>query len=72
MRRPSKLFARGDTFGVFQFDVGGMQRMLRRSARPFDDLVALNALYRPGPMDYIPRSRGASTTPRAWTTATSD
>ncbi len=50
-----KLFARGDTFGVFQFESGGMQRMLQE-VKPdrFDDLVALNALYRPGPMDYIP------------------
>ncbi len=50
-----KLFSRGDTFGVFQFESGGMQRMLQE-VRPdrFDDLVALNALYRPGPMDYIP------------------
>ncbi len=50
-----KLFSRGDTFGVFQFESGGMQRMLQE-VQPdrFDDLVALNALYRPGPMDYIP------------------
>ncbi len=50
-----KLFAGGDTFGVFQFESSGMQRMLQE-VRPdrFDDLVALNALYRPGPMDYIP------------------
>ena len=50
-----KLFTRGDTFGVFQFESSGMQRMLQE-VRPdrFDDLVALNALYRPGPMDYIP------------------
>ena len=50
-----KMFARGDTFGVFQFESSGMQRMLQE-VRPdrFDDLVALNALYRPGPMDYIP------------------
>lgn len=50
-----KLFERGDTFGVFQFESSGMQRMLQE-VRPdrFDDLVALNALYRPGPMDYIP------------------
>ena len=54
-RRPCRLFARGDTFGVFQFESSGMQRMLQE-VRPdrFDDLVALNALYRPGPMDYIP------------------
>src|SRR3712207_6241385 len=53
-----KLFARGDTFGVFQFESSGMQRMLQE-VRPdrFDDLVALNALYRPGPMDYIPNFR---------------
>jgi DNA polymerase III subunit alpha len=51
-----KLFARGDTFGVFQFESSGMQRMLQE-VKPdrFDDLVALNALYRPGPMDYIPK-----------------
>src|SRR5919107_1201626 len=44
-----RLFARGDTFGVFQFESSGMQRMLQE-VRPdrFDDLVALNALYRPG------------------------
>ena len=50
-----RLFARGDTFGVFQFESSGMQRMLQE-VRPdrFDDLVAMNALYRPGPMDYIP------------------
>lgn len=50
-----KLFLRGDTFGVFQFESSGMQRMLQE-VKPdrFDDLVALNALYRPGPMDYIP------------------
>ena len=49
------LFARGDTFGVFQFESSGMQRMLQEVGPDrFDDLVALNALYRPGPMDYIP------------------
>ncbi|MGI8866661.1 MAG: DNA polymerase III subunit alpha, partial [Rubrobacteraceae bacterium] len=50
-----RMFERGDTFGVFQFESGGMPRMLKE-VRPdrFDDLVALNALYRPGPMDYIP------------------
>ncbi|MCA1687761.1 MAG: DNA polymerase III subunit alpha, partial [Actinobacteria bacterium] len=50
-----KLFAGGDTFGVFQFESSGMQRMLQEiQPDRFDDLVALNALYRPGPMDYIP------------------
>ena len=48
-------FAQGNTVGVFQFESGGMQAVLRQ-ARPdrFADIVALNALYRPGPMDLIP------------------
>ncbi len=50
-----RMFARGDTFGVFQFESSGMQRMLQEVGPDrFDDLVAMNALYRPGPMDYIP------------------
>lgn len=50
-----KLFSSGATVGVFQFESGGMQSTLR-TALPerFEDLVALNALYRPGPMDLIP------------------
>jgi DNA polymerase-3 subunit alpha len=50
-----KLFSDGLTEAVFQFESGGMQRMLR-DARPsrLEDLIALNALYRPGPMDLIP------------------
>lgn len=50
-----ELFARGDTIGVFQFESDGMQSWLQK-LRPsqFDDLIAMNALYRPGPMDYIP------------------
>ncbi len=49
------LFGRGDTVGVFQFESPGMQKWLRE-LRPnrFEDLIAMNALYRPGPMDYIP------------------
>ena len=49
------LIARGDTIGVFQFESEGMRRMLG-AVRPttFDDLIALGALYRPGPMDNIP------------------
>ncbi len=45
------LFARGDSLGVFQFDGGGMRDLLKlmRPSR-FEDIVALNALYRPGPM----------------------
>jgi DNA polymerase-3 subunit alpha len=50
-----KLFADGRTEAVFQFESPGMQRMLK-DARPsrLEDLIALNALYRPGPMDLIP------------------
>ncbi|HJU26825.1 MAG TPA: DNA polymerase III subunit alpha, partial [Rhodanobacteraceae bacterium] len=49
------LFARADTVAIFQFEGGGMQRLLK-DARPdrFEDLIALNALFRPGPMDLIP------------------
>ncbi|MGH8295055.1 MAG: DNA polymerase III subunit alpha [Steroidobacteraceae bacterium] len=50
-----KVFNRAQTVAVFQFESGGMQRMLK-DAKPdrFDDLIALGALYRPGPMDLIP------------------
>jgi DNA polymerase-3 subunit alpha len=50
-----RLFSEGRTNGVFQFESGGMKTELRR-LRPerFEDLIALNALYRPGPMDMIP------------------
>ena len=53
--RVYKLFADGNTEAVFQFESRGMQGTLR-DARPsrFEDLIALNALYRPGPMDMIP------------------
>ena len=49
------LFAHGDTVAVFQFESRGMRELLKR-ARPdrFDDLIALNSLFRPGPMDLIP------------------
>lgn len=49
------LFARGQTEAVFQFESRGMQGMLR-DAKPsrLEDLIAMNALYRPGPMDLIP------------------
>lgn len=50
------LFSRGDTVAVFQFESPGMQKILRQAQpRKLEDLVALNALYRPGPMDYIPK-----------------
>ncbi len=50
-----ELFSRGDTTGVFQFESPGMKKHLR-ALKPnrFEDLVAMNALYRPGPMEYIP------------------
>ncbi len=50
------LFARGETTGLFQFESDGMKKHLR-ALHPscFADLVAMNALYRPGPMDYIPK-----------------
>ncbi|WP_046113506.1 DNA polymerase III subunit alpha [Aquincola tertiaricarbonis] len=53
--RAYKLFSDGLTESVFQFESPGMQRMLR-DARPsvFEDIIALVALYRPGPMDLIP------------------
>ena len=63
--RPTSCSARGDTLGVFQLD-GGPMRALLRSMRPdrFDDISAVNALYRPGPMganahnDYADRKTG--------------
>ncbi|MEE6186057.1 DNA polymerase III subunit alpha [Niabella digestorum] len=50
-----KLYQRGETNGTFQFESAGMQKYLRE-LKPdrFDDLIAMNALYRPGPMAYIP------------------
>ena len=60
-----KIFQDGQTYGVFQFESSGMRDILRK-ARPerLDDLIALNALYRPGPLrsgmvdDYIARKQG--------------
>ncbi|WP_394790576.1 DNA polymerase III subunit alpha [Rhodoferax sp.] len=53
--RTYRLFSEGKTEAVFQFESTGMQRMLK-DAKPtrLEDLIALNALYRPGPMDLIP------------------
>ncbi len=50
-----ELFQRGETVGVFQYESPGMQKHMR-SLKPtvFADLIAMNALYRPGPMEYIP------------------
>lgn len=50
-----KLFGRGDTVATFQFESPGMQKWLRElKPNRFEDLIAMNALYRPGPMQYIP------------------
>lgn len=49
-----ELFTKGGTNGVFQFESPGMQKNLRAlKPNKFEDLIAMNALYRPGPMDYI-------------------
>lgn len=57
------LFSRGDSVATFQFESDGMRKWLRElKPTRFEDLIAMNALYRPGPMDYIPdfveRKRG--------------
>ncbi len=63
------LFRRGETTGVFQFESGGMRRLLTEM-RPdrLEDLIAANALFRPGPMDLIPdynrRKHGTDVVPR--------
>ncbi len=50
-----KLYCEGRTTGTFQFESAGMQKYLRElQPSVFEDLIAMNALYRPGPMDYIP------------------
>ena len=49
------LFQRGETIGVFQYESPGMQKYMRElKPTVFADLIAMNALYRPGPMEYIP------------------
>lgn len=51
-----KLYQEGRTVGTFQFESAGMQKYLRElKPTVFEDLIAMNALYRPGPMDYIPQ-----------------
>src|SRR5450631_1315404 len=54
-KKTFELYQKGDTIGTFQFESPGMQKYLR-DLKPdkFDDLTAMNALYRPGPMAYIP------------------
>ena len=64
-----ELFRRGDTAGVFQFESGGMRKLLN-DMKPdrLEDLIAANALFRPGPMDLIPdycmRKHGRQTVPK--------
>lgn len=51
-----QLYSEGRTIGTFQFESAGMQKYLRElHPTVFEDLIAMNALYRPGPMDYIPQ-----------------
>ncbi|MEN8889741.1 MAG: DNA polymerase III subunit alpha, partial [Wenyingzhuangia sp.] len=54
-KKTYELFQRGETVGIFQYESPGMQKHMR-SLKPtvFGDLIAMNALYRPGPMEYIP------------------
>lgn len=51
----SEIFAKGNTFGVFQFESDGMKKMLREfQPENFEDVILLIACYRPGPMSFIP------------------
>lgn len=54
-KKTLELYSNGETTGLFQFESAGMKKYLR-ALKPnrFEDLIAMNALYRPGPMDYIP------------------
>ena len=55
-KKTFELFSNGETTGIFQFESTGMKRYLRElKPNRFDDLIAMNALYRPGPMEYIPQ-----------------
>ena len=51
-----ELFQQGETVGIFQYESVGMQKYLKElKPTKFDDLIAMNALYRPGPIEYIPQ-----------------
>ncbi len=55
-KKTYKLFSNGNTVGTFQFESAGMQKHLQAlQPTQFEDLIAMNALYRPGPMQYIPQ-----------------
>jgi len=50
-----QLFQRGETVAIFQYESSGMQKYMKElSPTTFEDLIAMNALYRPGPLEYIP------------------
>ncbi|MCM1032925.1 MAG: DNA polymerase III subunit alpha [Odoribacter sp.] len=54
-KKTYELYSQGRTIGTFQFESAGMQKYLKElQPSKFEDLIAMNALYRPGPMDYIP------------------
>jgi DNA polymerase-3 subunit alpha len=54
-KKTFELYCQGKTTGTFQFESAGMQKYLKElQPSKFEDLIAMNALYRPGPMDYIP------------------
>lgn len=55
-KKTYELFQRGETIGLFQYESVGMQKhLINLKPTNFDDLIAMNALYRPGPMEYIPK-----------------
>ena len=65
-RKTYEMLARGEAMGVFQFESSGMREALRQvKPTEFEDLIALVALYRPGPMAYIPTMRRESKVARA-------
>ena len=54
-KKTYELFQRGETIGIFQYESAGMQKSMKElKPTDFTDLIAMNALYRPGPMQYIP------------------
>ena len=66
------MLARGDSVGVFQLESEGMQEALKKvGPTEFDDIVALVALYRPGPMRFIPDYARGKRDPPRYATSTS-
>jgi DNA polymerase-3 subunit alpha len=54
-KKTYELFQRGETIGIFQYESSGMQKYMKElEPTTFEDLIAMNALYRPGPLEYIP------------------